>query len=214
MGLHAGTINLSTVWRTFRVRSAFCLGRYRPASAARESCGFDRDRTLERIRETEMEPTKPVPELLQDSTDPDNPTAEALVSLLEGVKRIAVVGMSRSPQKAARRVTSYLASKGYEIIPVNPTADRILGRPALDCLDDIHEPVDMVLVFRPSKDAARVMEKAMGRPERPAIWLQEGILAPEVAARARSEGITVVQDLCAYKVHAAYTGEPTAITPA
>jgi predicted CoA-binding protein len=161
-----------------------------------------------------MEPTKPVPELLQDSRDPDNPTADEIVTLLEAVKRIAVVGMSRSPEKAARRVPGYLASKGYEIIPVNPTADRILGKLAVDCLDDITEPVDMVLVFRPSKDAARVMERAMKRPERPAIWLQEGILAPETAKEARAGGITVVQDLCAYKVHAAYSGGMKATAPA
>lgn len=154
-----------------------------------------------------MESLNKVAELLEESGDPNNPTAAEVVALLERVKKIAVVGMSRDPEKAARRIPGYLASKGYEIIPVNPFADRILGKPAVDCVDVLTEPVDMVLIFRPSADAAVIMEKAMELDEKPAIWLQEGIMAPEQAARAREEGFTVVQDLCTYKVHSAYTAE-------
>ncbi len=154
-----------------------------------------------------MEALNTVEELLMESGDPHNPPPAEIVALLEGVKKIAVVGMSRDPKKPARRIPSYLASKGYEIIPVNPFADRILGKVAVDCVDVLTEPVDMVLIFRPSADAAVVMEKAMELEEKPAIWLQEGIMAPEQAAKARAAGFTVVQDLCTYKVHMAYAGD-------
>lgn len=139
--------------------------------------------------------------ILHESGDRENPGPRELKEIFDSVRIIAVVGISSNPEKPARRVPAYLAAKGYEIIPVNPFVDEILGREALDSLDDVKEPVDMVVVFRPSEEAAMVAETALGRPEHPVIWLQEGIRADEVAARARAEGVTMVQDLCAYKIH-------------
>lgn len=116
---------------------------------------------------------------------------------------MAVVGISRFPEKPARRVPAYLAAKGYEIVPVNPSADRILGRQAYARLDDVADPVDIVLIFRPSEQAGAFVRAAAARPERPAIWLSEGIRADAEIAAAREEGIMAVQDLCAYKAHRA-----------
>lgn len=149
---------------------------------------------------------------LSDSADPLNPPAPVLRELLASARNIGVVGMSRDPAKAARRVPSYLATKGYEIYPVNPFADRMLGRPVRRTLGQITDPLDIVLVFRPSEEAGDVVDQAATRPEQPAIWLQEGILAPEAAARARAEGIVVIQDLCIFKVHRAL-GEPLLRSP-
>ena len=115
-------------------------------------------------------------------------------ALMERVRTIAVVGISRNPEKPARRVPSYLAAKGYEIIPVNPFVDEIFGKQAKDSLEEVEEPVDMVLIFRPSEEAAKIAEAAMKRDERPAIWLQKEIRADEMAAIARGLGFTVVQD--------------------
>jgi hypothetical protein len=142
-------------------------------------------------------------QILAESGDPGNPEPQRLREIMEGIRTIAVVGISRSPEKAARRVPAYLAAHGYDVIPVNPAVDRILGKDARRSLAEVSEPVDMVLVFRPSEEAAQVAEVAMARPERPVIWLQEGIRADPVAARARALGLTVVQDLCTYKVHKA-----------
>ena len=61
----------------------------------------------------------------------------------------------------------------------------------------------MVLVFRPSSQAGLVVDAAAARPERPIIWLQEGIRADQATARARAQGLSVVQDLCLFKVHSA-----------
>lgn len=142
-------------------------------------------------------------EVLAGSSDPDNPGADDIHELVRRTMRIAVVGMSRDPTKAARRVPSYLAAKGAELVPVNPTADRILGKVVRRDLADVAEPVDMVLVFRPGPEAADVVRAAMTRPERPIIWLQEGIRADDAAAEARAAGFDVVQDLCLYEVHRA-----------
>lgn len=142
--------------------------------------------------------------VLSASSDPDNPDRDTIHRIVRDTLRIAVVGISRDPAKAARRIPSYLAAKGAEILPVNPNADRILGRSAFDHLDDVVEPVDMVLVFRPSDEAGAVIRSAMKRPEAPHIWLQEGIRNDEAAAEARALGRIVVQDLCMYKVHRAF----------
>ena len=141
--------------------------------------------------------------LLAESSDPDNPDPERLRRLFDRVHRMAVVGLSRDPTKAARRVPSYLAAKGYEIVPVNPHADRLLGRTSRASLADVTEPVDHVVVFRPSAEAGGILREAAARREKPGIWLQEGIRSDEEAAAARSSGRVVVQDLCTYKVHRA-----------
>jgi predicted CoA-binding protein len=141
--------------------------------------------------------------VLAESSDPDNPGPDELHDWVRETYRIAVVGLSRDPSKAARRVPSYLAAKGAEVIPVNPNADRILGKPARDTLADVIQPVDMVLVFRPSAEAGAVLREAVARPEDPIAWLQEGIRNDEAAREARAGGHRVVQDLCIYKVHRA-----------
>jgi len=141
--------------------------------------------------------------LLEGSSDRLNPGPDELQDIVRRTFVIAVVGISRDPMKAARRVPSYLAAKGADIIPVNPYAERILGQPARRNLDDVTEPVDMVLVFRPSREAGGLIRQAAARPERPAIWLQEGITDDEAASEARRNGLTVVQDLCLYKAHRA-----------
>jgi predicted CoA-binding protein len=139
--------------------------------------------------------------LLEASSDPGNPSPEELERLLHGVRHIAVIGLSRHLEKAARRVPSYMAAKGYDVIPVNPAADRLLGRTSYPTLSDVPEPVDMVLVFRPSEDAAAFVDEAMARREEPAIWLQVGVVADDAVRKARSAGRTVVQDLCVFRVH-------------
>ena len=150
-----------------------------------------------------MDPIPDLQSLLDESGDRDNPGPEELKKLMASVRSIAVVGISRNPEKPARRVPAYLASKGYDVIPVNPFVDEILGKKAKDSLEEVSEPVDMVLVFRPPEEAAEIAEAAMRRDERPVIWLQKEIRADELAATARDLGFTVVQDLCAYEVHKA-----------
>jgi uncharacterized protein len=139
--------------------------------------------------------------LLRESQDRENPAPGFLRELLPRLRTVAVVGLSRDPLKAARRVPSYLAANGLDVIPVNPNAEWILGRSARAHLDEVAEPVDLVLVFRPSDQAGEVIRAAARRPEEPVIWLQQGILDPEAAAEARTAGRTVVQDLCIFKAH-------------
>lgn len=156
----------------------------------------------------------PLMRLLEVSSDPANPSPEVLRDLFERMRTIAVIGLSRDPLKEARRVPSYLAARGYDVIPVNPRADRLLGKEAYATLADVDTPVDLVLVFRPTGEAGAFVTEAAGRPERPAIWLQEGIHADAEVTAARNAGLIVVQDLCAYKVHHALYPQAPSSAPA
>lgn len=135
-----------------------------------------------------------------------NPGPDEIRALIRKTDSIAVVGMSRDPMKPARRIPSYLAAMGAHIIPINPLAGRMLGKPARKSLEDVHEKVDMVIIFRPSEQVAPFVRAAAARPERPIIWLPEGVRDDEAAAEARAAGVTVVQDLCIYRVHRAMGG--------
>ncbi len=151
-------------------------------------------------------------QVVSASSDRENPSADELRELLQGVRRIAVIGMSRYPEKPSKRVPTYLATQGYDVVPVNPNAERVMGREAYPTLADVPGAVDLVMIFRPSDQAGAFVREALARPERPAIWLSEGIRADEAAAEARSRGVTIVQDLCAYKVHSALR-DATSATP-
>lgn len=153
-----------------------------------------------------MEGLERVRSILGESGDRGNPSPEEMKEILDRVRSVAVVGISRNPEKAARRVPAYLEAKGYDVIPVNPHVEEIFGKKALDSLAEIPGPVDMVLVFRPSAEAAVIAREALARAEHPVIWLQEGIQADEVAREARAQGVRMVQDLCIYKIHKALAG--------
>lgn len=125
----------------------------------------------------------------------ETPTDAMLHSLLD-LERIAVVGASSTPGKAAHDVPRYLSDRGYEIVPVNPFAETVLGRPAYDSLTEVEEPVELVDVFRPSEEVSGIVDEALARPDQPAIWLQLDITDDAALARARAAGGTMVQDLC------------------
>ncbi len=107
------------------------------------------------------------------------------------LKNIAVVGMSKNPDKAAHYVPKYLIEQGFNVIPVNPTATEILGRKCYPTLLDISDTVDIVDVFRPSDQLMPVIEESVKiKPK--AIWLQEGIHNVQAEDVARKAGIPLV----------------------
>src|SRR5262245_19293658 len=113
-----------------------------------------------------------------------NPGPEEMRNLIRKTDTVAVVGMSRDPMKPARRIPSYLNAMGASIIPINPSAGRILGKPARKTLEDVHERVDMVMIFRPSDQVGPFVRAAAARPEHPIVWLPEGVIDETAAAEA------------------------------
>ncbi len=116
-------------------------------------------------------------------------------------KNIAVVGMSRDPVKAAHFVPKYMIEKGYNIIPVNPIANEILGRRTYSKVSDIKSQVDIVDVFRPSEDVYSVVEDSVKKPGVRVIWLQEGIHNTDAEKIALDNKINVVFNRCLMAEH-------------
>jgi predicted CoA-binding protein len=130
-------------------------------------------------------------------------------SELKGIlnlRNVAVVGISRDPAEPAHFVPRYLKEHGYNIIPVNPSAQEILGQRCYASLVDVNEPIDIVDVFRPSQNVPPVVEAAIKKHVR-VVWLQEGIHNPTAEDEARRAGIEVVWNRCMMKEHARLTGE-------
>jgi len=126
--------------------------------------------------------------------------SDAEIREILSLKHIAVVGMSKNQNKAAHYVPKYLSDNGYDIIPVNPTTDEILGKRCFEKVSDIDENVDIVDVFRPSEDVLPVVEEAIKKNPK-VIWLQEGIHNPEAEELARKAGIKVVFNRCMLAEH-------------
>ena len=116
------------------------------------------------------------------------------------LKNIVVVGMSKNPEKAAYYVPKYLADKGYGIIPVNPTADEILGRKCYHNISEVKESIDIVDIFRPSDQVMPVVEAAIKKKPK-VIWLQEGIHNQEAEELGRKAGIEIVFNRCMLAEH-------------
>ncbi len=116
------------------------------------------------------------------------------------LKNIAVVGMSKNPEKAAHYVPKYLTERGYNIIPVNPTTDEILGKKCYHELSEIPERIDIVDVFRPSEQVLPVINDAIKLKPK-VIWLQEGIHNLEAESIAQKAGIEVVFNRCMLAEH-------------
>lgn len=129
-----------------------------------------------------------------------------LRAILAG-ERVAVVGASRSPRKDAHRIPRYLVDQGYDVVPVNPNAERIFDRPAVDTLGDVSGPIDIVDVFRPSDEVAGIVDAAIDRGDVGTIWLQLGIHDDDAVRRAEAAGITVVQDRCIMIAHRELSGD-------
>jgi predicted CoA-binding protein len=128
--------------------------------------------------------------------------ADRITDLLKSAKTIAVVGLSDSPMRASYGVAAYMQSQGYRIIPVNPGIKEALGMTAYASLKDIppEEKIDIVDIFRRSEYVPAIVDEAIARRAR-AVWMQETVVHPEAAEKARQAGIFVVIDRCILKEH-------------
>ena len=127
----------------------------------------------------------------------DNAT---LFKILSEAKTIAVVGASKNLEKDAHKIPKYLQEHGYRIIPVNPTADVILGERTYRSLSEVKEPYDVVDIFRPSADVPGIVEEAIRGPAK-VIWMQLGIENEAAAEKAEAAGKIVVQNACMMIAH-------------
>jgi uncharacterized protein len=120
--------------------------------------------------------------------------------LLRAAKTIAVVGLSNRRSRPSYGVSEYMQSQGYKIIPVNPNESEILGEKARASLQDVPEHVDIVDIFRRAECVPEIVDAAI-RIGAGAVWMQEGVIHEEAAAKARAAGLDVVMDRCILKEH-------------
>jgi len=129
--------------------------------------------------------------------------------ILDEYNVVAVVGISRDSSKDSQQVARYLSEHGYEIIPINPFADEIMNKKAyptlLDLPEEIKQRVEIVDIFRPSKDVLPHVERAVelkkNYDQPKVIWMQLGIVNNSAADMAKKAGMKVVMDQCIMVEH-------------
>jgi predicted CoA-binding protein len=120
--------------------------------------------------------------------------------LLKTIRTIAVVGLSNKRFRPSYGVAEYMQRNGYHIIPVNPFEQAVLGEKCYADLDHVPERVDIVDIFRRAEFVPEIVDAAIRIGAR-AVWMQEGVVHEEAAARARGAGLEVVMDRCILKDH-------------
>lgn len=136
-------------------------------------------------------------------------TQAQIKEILTKAKVIAVIGLSRDPNKDSHRVSAYMQKIGYCILPINPTVDEVLGersyKSLLEIPTEIQKTIDIVDVFRRIEDVPLIIEQVItlktlvGRPF--VVWLQMGIVDEQSAEAARKAGLIVVMDKCIMVEH-------------
>jgi predicted CoA-binding protein len=122
-------------------------------------------------------------------------TDERLREILS-METIAVVGCSSTPGKDAHEVPRYMQRHGYDVVPVNPNAETVLGRPAYDTLSSVEEEIEIVDVFRPGEEVAGIVQDVLARDDVAVVWTQLGIRDDGATERIEASGRTMVQDRC------------------
>lgn len=126
-----------------------------------------------------------------------------LKDALDRTKTVAIVGLSDKPDRPSYEVGLYLKEKGYNIIPVNPTIDKVFGLKSFNTILDIPDSIniDIVDIFRKPEQVIPIIEEIIKSGRKPIIWMQEGVGSIEAKELAERNGLEVVMDMCMMKVH-------------
>ncbi len=130
-----------------------------------------------------------------------NATDEEVKEILSKYKTVAVIGMSKNSEKDAYLIPEFLKKKGYRIIPVNPTADEILGEKSYKRLSDVPGDVEIVDVFRPSEDVPKYVDDVIAKKPK-VFWLQLGIENDQAEEKVAAAGIKIVYNKCMMREYA------------
>lgn len=129
-----------------------------------------------------------------------DPSSDDQIREILSLNKVVVVGMSKNSSKAAHYVPKYLSDNGYDITPVNPTTDEILGKKCYRSISEIDGEIDIVDIFRPSDQVLPVIEEAIQKKPK-VIWLQQGIHNSAAEDLAKKAGIKVIFNRCMLAEH-------------
>ena len=117
--------------------------------------------------------------------------------ILSKYKTIAMVGVSQNPSRPSTIVMKYMQKYGYKVIPVNPRAkgEKILDEEVFEKITDIKEPVDIVDVFRPSKEVFPIAEDTVKIGAK-VLWLQLGIKDEDAKELVKKNNIEYIENKC------------------
>ncbi len=132
-----------------------------------------------------------------------NSNRDEMKEYFEACKTIAVLGCSPKADKASNRVAKYLLEAGYNMIPVYPKEDEILGQKVYRSLAEIDMPVDMVVIFRKPAALNAIADAVIARGDVKVYWTQLELINNEAADKVKEAGIHVVQNYCAMVEHRA-----------
>ena len=118
-------------------------------------------------------------------------------NILSKFKTIAMIGVSKDPTKPSTIVMKYMQNYGFKVIPINPRAkgEKILGEEVFEKITDIKEPVDIVDVFRPSKEVYGIAEDTVKIGAK-VLWLQLGISDLAAKELVEKNNIEYVENKC------------------
>jgi predicted CoA-binding protein len=131
-----------------------------------------------------------------------DPHSDFQIKEIYQLKNIAVVGVSKNEEKPSHQVPKYLIEHGYNVIPVNPTVNEVLGRKCYPSIADIPERIDIVDVFRKSEDVPGVIDDVLKKKDGIKVfWMQLGIHNEDAERKAKENGIDVVYNRCMMEEH-------------
>jgi hypothetical protein len=126
---------------------------------------------------------------------------EAIKAILQNYKVVAVVGLSPKPERPSFQVAHYLKEHGYRIVPVNPGQKEILGEKCYPNLKEIPFPIEVVDIFRNVEAIPAIVDEAITVGAK-VVWMQQGLVEPASAQKAREADLQVVMDRCMKVDHA------------
>ncbi|MCA9793047.1 MAG: CoA-binding protein [Candidatus Eremiobacteraeota bacterium] len=122
--------------------------------------------------------------------------------IFKSTRTVAVVGISDKPERPGRYVPKYLRDHGFRLLGVTPAGRNPIAERTAPTLQDLEEPLDLVIFFRRSQALGDHLDDVLSLDPRPAtVWLQEGISNELFAGSLRAVGINVVSDRCAMQEH-------------
>ncbi|MDP8205777.1 MAG: CoA-binding protein [Candidatus Electryonea clarkiae] len=120
---------------------------------------------------------------------------EVIKEVLDTGGRIAIVGLSPKAERDSNKVAKYLLNHGFDIVPVNPMADEILGKKSYKSVAEIEGEVDVIDIFRRPDDVPPIVDQAVEKGAK-YVWLQLGVVNKTAAVTAQKAGLGVVMNRC------------------